>query len=226
MVISPLLRGLFGLQTDAGSHRLAMSPHVPADWTWFTIDNIHVGTASLRLAYRKTVSEISLTVTRVVTGDCSLEFSPAVSPRAQIVGVEINGKRVPFQIRKSDVDQHVTVQFPVGAGENKLSIRLRNDFGLSLSPVLPSLGGASEGLRVLSESWTPSRDSLTLEVAGAQGKQYRIGIWNPTQVASVEGGELVRSNANSGLMNVRIPANGSETYPREKIVVHFVGKPK
>ena len=69
-------------------------------------------------------------------------------------------------------------------------------------------------------------DSLTLEVAGAQGKQYEIGIWNPAQVASVEGAELVRSNANSGLMNVRIPANVSETYPREKIVIHFAGKQK
>ena len=71
MVVSPLLRGLFGLQTDAGSHRISMSPHVPADWTWFTIDNVHVGTASLRLAYRKSVGEISLTVTRGGNGDCS-----------------------------------------------------------------------------------------------------------------------------------------------------------
>ena len=226
MVVSPLLRGLFGLETDAGAHRISMSPHVPADWTWFAIDNIHVGTASLRLAYRKSVGEISLTVTRGGTGDCSLDFSPAVSPRAQIVGVEMNGKRVPFQIKKSDVDQHVTVQFPVGAGENKLSIRLKNDFGLSLSPVLPSLGSASEGLRVLSESWTPSRDSLTLEVAGARGKQYEVGMWNPAQVASVEGAELMRTDAETSRINISMPANRPEPYPREKIVIHFVSKPK
>ena len=46
MVISPLLRGLFGLEADAGAHRLTFAPHVPADWTWFTLDNLHVGTAS------------------------------------------------------------------------------------------------------------------------------------------------------------------------------------
>ena len=33
MVISPLLRGLFGLQTDAGARRVTLAPHVPADWT-------------------------------------------------------------------------------------------------------------------------------------------------------------------------------------------------
>ena len=54
MVVSPLLRGLFGLQTDAGARRVTLAPHVPADWTWFTVDNVHGGTASLRLAYRKT----------------------------------------------------------------------------------------------------------------------------------------------------------------------------
>ena len=226
MVVSPLLKGLFGLEADAGAHSLKMSPHVPADWTWFTVDNVHVGTASLRLAYRKSVGEISLTVTRGGSGECNLEFSPAVSPRAAISAVELNGKKLPFQVKKSDVDQHVTVQFPLSPGENKLSIRLRNDFGLSLSPALPSLGSASEGLRVLSESWAPVRDRLTLEVAGAPGKQYEVGIWNPAQVASVDGAELVRVDPEHARMDISIPVNVSEAQPRERIVIHFTSKPK
>ena len=146
MVVSPLLRGLFGLQTDAGARRVTLAPHVPADWTWFTLENVRVGQSSLRLAYRKSADDLTLAVTRTGNGECSLEFSPAVSLRAQIIGAEMNGKRVPFQIRKSDVDQHVAVQFPVAAGESKLRIRLRNDFGLSLSPTLPPLGSASRRL--------------------------------------------------------------------------------
>ena len=159
MVISPLLRGLFGLQTDAGARRVTLAPHVPADWNRFTLDNVRVGQASLRLAYRKSANEISLVVTRNGSGDCSLEFSPALSLRAQILGAEVNGRKVPFQVNKSDVDQHVTVQFPVASGESTLRLRIRDDFGLSISPVLPPLGSASQGLRVLSESWTPARDS-------------------------------------------------------------------
>jgi hypothetical protein len=224
MVVSPLLRGLFGLQTDAGAHRVSMTPHIPADWTRFTVENVRVGSASLRLAYRKSAGEISLVVTRSGSGDCSLEFSPAVSLRAQISGVELNGRPVPFQIKKSDVDQHVTVQFPVAAGENALRIRIRNDFGLSLSPALPPLGSASQGLRVLSETWTPARDSLTLEVSGTQGRHYEVGVWNAAQVASVEGAELIRTDAESAKINVEIPANASEPYPRERIIIHFTGK--
>jgi glycogen debranching enzyme len=226
MVVSPLLRGLFGLQTDAGACRVTLAPHVPADWTWFTIDHVRAGSASLRMAYRKTAGDISLTITRSGSGsgNCTLEFSPAVSPRAEILGAEMNGGRIPFQIKKSDVDQHVAVQLPISAGENTLNIRLRNDFGLSLSPTLPSLGSTSQGLRGLSESWTPSRDALTLDVAGAQGKQYELAMWNPSQVASVEGAELSRSNAESARINVTIPKSESDPYPRERIIIHFTSK--
>jgi hypothetical protein len=228
MVISPLLRGLFGLAVDSGGRQLTLSPHVPADWTWFTLDNLRVGAASLRVTYRKTLSEITLDVSRQGNGDCSVRFSPAVSLRAQVTSVDVNGRRVPFQIHKNDVDQHLSVLMPVGAGTNTLRIRLKNDFGLSLFPTLPPLGSASQGLRVISESWAPARDSLTLEISGAQGRQYEIGLWNPAQVASVEGAELaaapVRNGAESATLQVKIPVNMSELYPRAKIVIHFTSK--
>jgi glycogen debranching enzyme len=226
MVISPLLRGLFGLEADAGARHLTLAPHVPADWTWFTLDNVRLGPASLRMVYRKTLSEIVLEVSRTGSGDCNLEFSPALSLRAQVAAVELNGRRVPFQIHKSDVDQHVSVRVPVNEGPDTLRIRLNNDFGLSLSPTLPLLGSASQGLRVISESWAPAHDTLTLEVSGTQGKQYEVGAWNPAQVTSVEGAELVpvKTGAENGRIQVKIPANTSEAYPREKIVIHFTGK--
>ena len=226
MVISPLLRGLFGLAADAGASRLVFAPHVPADWTEFTLDNVRVGASSLRIQYHKTVNEISLEIDRTGSCDCSLEFSPAVSLRAQIGDAEMNGRRVPYQINKSDVDQHVTVRVPVGSGANTLRIRLKNDFGLRLSQALPALGSSSQGLRVISESWAPARDSLTLEVSGAAGSQYEVGMWNSAQVTSVEGAELVsaRAGAENSSIRVSIPPNISEAYPREKIVIHFTGK--
>lgn len=225
MVISPLLRGLFGLKTDAGTHRVTLSPHVPAEWTWFTLDHVRVGQASLRLAYRKSAGEISLVVTRNGSGDCSLKFSPALSLRAQVLGAEVNGRKVSFQVNHSDVDQHVSVRFPVGSGASTLRIRTRDDFGLSISPILPPLGSASQGLRVLSESWTPARDALTLELSGAEGRQYEIGMWNAAQVTSVEGAEVVKIDADSGRINLTIPASASEPNPHEKLVIHFAGKP-
>jgi hypothetical protein len=164
-----------------------------------------------------------LEVSRTGSGDCRLEFSPSVSPRAQIAGAEIDGRRVPFEMQENDTDQHVTVEFPVKTGTSTLRIRLRDDFGLSVSPELPPLGSASQGLRVMAESWTPRRDSLSLDVSGARGRQYEIGVWNPSQVTAVEGAELVRAGAETAQIKVRIPSDASEPYARERITIHFTG---
>jgi hypothetical protein len=222
--MSPLLRGLFGLAADAGAHRLTLTPHVPADWTWFKLDQVRVGPASLRIAYRKTVAEIILNVTRTGSGDCTLDFSPALSLRAQVAGVEMNGRRIPFQIKPSDLDQHVSVRFPVTEGANELRIHLRNDFGLSVSPALPPLGSSSQGLRVISQAWTPSRDSLTLELAGVPGKQYEMAVWDPAQITSVAGAELVKTESGNASLKIQFRGSASDTYGREKVTIHFSGK--
>jgi len=42
MVISPVLRGMLGLQVDATTHTVVMSPHVPADWNHFSLTDVRV----------------------------------------------------------------------------------------------------------------------------------------------------------------------------------------
>ena len=69
-----------------------------------------------------------------------------------------------------------------------------------------------------------SRESLTLEVSGAAGRQYELSVWNPAQVASVDGAKLVRTGTADATIKVQIPTNASEPYLRERITVHFLGK--
>ena len=82
MVISPILRGMFGLQTDAEKHEITLAPHVPADWTSFAIHNVRVGGVGVDFEYRKTTDSLVLETRRTGTGDCWVEFSPAFSKRA------------------------------------------------------------------------------------------------------------------------------------------------
>jgi len=116
-----------------------------------------------------------------------LDFAPALSLRAKVLGAELNGKTIQFHVQTNSIDQHVAVSFPACAGSSKLVVRLRNDFGLSLDSQLPALGAVSNGLRVVSESWSAARDSLTLNVSGAAAQQYDLAVLNPTQVRAVDG---------------------------------------
>ncbi|MGH9517911.1 MAG: amylo-alpha-1,6-glucosidase [Terriglobales bacterium] len=214
MVISPLLRGLFGLQTDAVQHRVVLTPHVPADWTSFAIRAVRVGDATLNFVFHKTLAEMELQIDS--SGNATVEFSPAVSPRAKIIGVEFSGARVQFQILKSDVDQHVVVRVVAPKGRSKLRILLKDDFGLVFNNALPYLGSSSQGLRIVSETWSASRDTLTLEPKGLAAAEYKLSIWNPGQISSVEGAEV-----RGGELVLRMAPNPHELIAPQKVVIHF-----
>ncbi len=217
MVISPILRGMFGLETDVEKHQITLSPHVPADWTSFAIHNVRVGEASADFQYRKTSDSVELDIKRAGTGDCWIEFSPAFSLRTQVLSVEMNGKRMPFKMEPNSNDQHVSVRFAASSGTSHLTIRVKNDFGLALANDLPPLGSASRGLRFPSETWSASKNELTLQTSGLAAERYALEVWNPGQISSVEGAALTRL----GKLEIQMPQGASEAYVLQKVVIHF-----
>ena len=217
MVISPILRGMFGLQTDQEKHQIALAPHVPADWTSFAIRNVHVGLIGVDFQYRKTAETIVLEAKRTGTGDCWVEFSPSFSLRTGIVSVEMNGRPLPFKMQPNANDQHLVVRFAVNGGPNTVVIRVKNDFGLALSNELPELGSASRGLRIVSESWNSARTQLTLQVSGRSGGTYELGVWNPGQISSLEGAALTKA----GKLQVQILGAPADSYSAQNVVIHF-----
>ncbi|HTU34121.1 MAG TPA: hypothetical protein VMF66_10005 [Candidatus Acidoferrum sp.] len=217
MVISPILRGMFGLQSDAGKHEITFAPHVPPDWTSFAIRNIHAGAVGLDFQYRKTVGSVSLVVKRTGSGDCWIEFSPAIGLRTKVVGVEVNGRPIPFKVHPHQNDQHVEIRFPVYGGPTTVVIRMKNDFGLTLTNELPALGSSSRALRVISQSWNGSKTALTLLASGLSGQSYEVSVWNPAEISSVEGGVLTRQ----GKLEIRIPQGTADSYARQTVVLHF-----
>ena len=225
MVVSPLLRGMFGLAIDAKAGTVAFAPHAPAGWTRFTIRNVRAGAAQMDLTYSKDAGAITLEVNCAGTAACQVEFEPSLSLSAEVLGAEMNGKPVPFHVAANGEDQHAMVRFQARGKSNTLKIRVGKDFHVSYDSSLPRLGSASERLRVLSQAWTRQRDALTLELTGSAGAEYELAV-DPGQLTSVDGAGPVHSESGVQAVRVRIPAGEPGTYVKTKVVFHFSGKPK
>jgi glycogen debranching enzyme len=216
MVISPILRGMFGLATDTQKHQITFSPHTPADWSSFSIHNIQLGEVKLDLRSIRTAEATTLEIERRGSGEFWLEYSPSFSPRAQIVSVEMNGKPLRFTTERNIDDQHMSVRVPLSESRATIVIRVRNDFGLSLEQDLPPLGSASRGIRILDELWNSAHDQLDLNVAGLAGHQYELAVWNPEQIVSVTGGVT-----NAAKLQIQIPSGPKDSYVQQKIRIRF-----
>jgi glycogen debranching enzyme len=223
MIVSPLLRGLFGLETSAVAGEISLTPHIPADWTSFAINDLHVGSSSLTLRFHKNANELSLETTSTGSGKCTMDFSPALSLRANVTAVRLNGRAVPYQIETNDADQHISVHFEVPLGKSTLHLRLNDDFELSYVSHLPAPGSTSQGLRILFQSWTPERDRLDMDVAGVPGNTYELSLSNVGEVISADGAELNTSNPHAARLLVRFPAR-PDAYTQRRVILRFAPK--
>ena len=220
MVVSPLLKGMFGLEKDATKKTLMFVPHVPANWTKFKINNVRIGDSLLNLSYEKSLDEITLEVTRT-GGECMLDFEPALANTALIGRVNVNGHTTTYDQQILAEHHHLRIKVALKEGKNVIHIPVANDFGVSYGFRLPELGSASSDLRILSAKIEDVTAPMELITAGRAGATYDLAVWNPSVIESVRGAELVK-NA-SGETNLRIHFEGKEgeEYPHQRVVIFF-----
>jgi glycogen debranching enzyme len=226
MVISPLLRGKFGLVVDANRNEVSFSPHIPADWNAFAIRNLAAGSQNMDLAYRRDAGGIALEATVQGGASLSFVFSPAISLRAEVLGAELNGRPIAFQILPNAEDQHVSIECKLRQGTNTVRIRLKNDFGVSAPYRAPEIGSSSRNLRIVSEAWSSSRDTLSLGVQGIAGESYEVGVSDAGQIRTVEGGELLKDPDGHAKIRIQFTDHppAADSYSSAHITIHFVEK--
>ncbi len=137
MVITPLLRGLFGLSWDAPDKTLQVAPRLPADWDRAHLHNLRLGSTTVDLEFARTGGQL---VVRATTS------SPEV--------LCLVAQTVPAAPCK-------TAAAPV----HKLTIPL-NAVELVIPATLPEEGSATTQLKVLDEEVSTKQAMFTFQAPG------------------------------------------------------------
>lgn len=222
MVVSPILRGMLGLETDAIHHTVRFAPHVPADWSSLSVDKLAIDKVNLTLTYQRSPGLITVEVERSGTRECTLDLSPAMSLRSAVSSVEINGHPAKFKVDAGTSDQHVSLAVPLTETSMSVRIRLKNDFEIGISNALPALGSRSEGLRVLSQLWNAARTQMTVSLAGLAGKTYTLPVRGVSQIKAARGAKVLRdASGDTGAIVVTIPSQNPRAYLHHDVLLEF-----
>ena len=65
MVITPALRGLFGIDVDGLSGVVRLDPHLPADWDSASVERVHVGASVCSLMYQRQGQSLVVKISNV-----------------------------------------------------------------------------------------------------------------------------------------------------------------
>ncbi|MBK8250369.1 MAG: hypothetical protein IPK85_23680 [Gemmatimonadetes bacterium] len=185
MVLTPLVRGLLGLEVDAPAGRLTLAPRLPAHWDSLRVDQIAVGDDRLSVVMRRRRGVISAEVWRTA-GDAGrpieVTFAPALPLGATNVQSMVPGAG-PVQ------------QFPgavVQASTARLRERLRlgtsweGGIEVATATEAPRIGARSRALRIISERLVGGRHVITVQGRAREGYQLRLRGTAPIERVTVE----------------------------------------
>ncbi len=222
MVITPLVRGLLGLEVDAVKSSVVLAPHVPAGWNDFAIYNVKVGATRLDFTFHRTWEDMTLEVRRHRSSKESvqLEFSPAISLRARILEATVDGNKVSPTISANGNDQHVAVSASIAKDTTTIRLRVNDDFGIAYPFAAPADGAPSSNLRIISEAWNDAHDRLEVLVAGVGGGKYVVPIFNAPSGISVEGAVITKTESGFDL-EVSFPPGPPDKYTDRTITLQF-----
>ncbi len=172
MVLTPLIRGLLGIDVDAPAHRVTLAPHLPPDWDSVEVDHVPVGSGRLSVTLTRTAGRVTASVRRM--GDVTpleVVFSPALP-----LGARVGGAGAADSVHTRG-DIHATVKMMV-TDAAELSVAYSGGWGI-VPPSMPAkIGHRSEAPRVISER-LDAEGRYVVSLEGIAGRSYVFRLKTP-----------------------------------------------
>jgi len=213
MVLTPLLRGLLGIDVDVPNGRVTLAPHLPPGWDSVSVDNVPVGRGTMSFALRRTPEAMVVVARRQGSDRTPLElvFSPALPLGARVPGTDATTTNTPG-------DLHATIRTRV-ADSVALTIRFTGGWSLTPPSMPATIGSRSRAPRVLGERGLPG-DQYRVALEGLSGERYTFEVRAPDEAttraldATVSTGGSVRLLPATGqahrTVEVTFPASGGD----------------
>jgi glycogen debranching enzyme len=220
MVVSPVVRGLLGLDWARGREGLTVSlrPQLPGDWSSMRMSGVPAGNGRFDVAFERSAGMRRFMIAPAGGSDdrgirlqpdsiapqpdVRLVLAPALPLDARVRGVSVNGRGTRFDVEKQGDSQFVRVD--VGPLSGALTVAVRLDEGTEVFRRIDAApaGASNHGLRILRAPATGSALSLIAE--GVAGERYEIAVRTPRQLGALPAGvTLVRDDVETRAPDVR-----------------------
>jgi hypothetical protein len=173
MVVSPVLKGLFGIDADEAGGTLRFAPALPATWDRGEVNNVAMGTTRYDLSLRRTRDAATVRIA-ARAGDGAhphrIVVAPSFPADARIRSVTVNGASRTPEVTKVGDRQQVSVSLDLASGSAEVVFTGDQGVDVETYPVPPTPGSSNEGLRVLRVRADDT--ALHIVAEGLGGKTY------------------------------------------------------
>jgi hypothetical protein len=174
MVISPVLRGLFGIEWNAPGDTLTVTPHLPASWNSATIRRLPFGDRSLDLTFERRGAELLIQ---------SSDASVRLASRATEASVQRGTLHIPLP----PVEIGIEEQLPAaGAETHQLKVLLEKSAADSLTLRLSAPANSEQVLTVRENRPLHKLDTSDAKLSAAIGGLRSLRVQFPSGTGYVD----------------------------------------
>jgi hypothetical protein len=173
MVVTPLLRGMFGIEADGLNHRVKVTPRIPADWNQAEVKRMRVGESVVDVSYKREGASMRISLRQVEGVPVRLEGAPGDGATL----------RVPLPALEVSVGHGLPLR---GARTAQMKVLSEKIEGRSLRLELEGVAGTQASLHLRQND-----TAVALKVEGAElvGDELRVsfrsGIGYVSQVVTL-----------------------------------------
>jgi len=212
--IEPLTRGLVNLDIDAVHHKIIFAPNIPANWDSLRVNNIKVGSDIVNLKILRSRGKLLLTADNIDGDDIELNFAPALGLGTKVESVLFDGKAIQYKDENESQAVIVRSDFKVKK-HSTLEINYKPVPEIYILPLKTYRGEGNQSLKVLSQNFADGK--LHVKVEGISGRDYQIGITNPEDIASIDGGKVMGNK-----MNIYFEPREKDQFVKKEVILGFL----
>ncbi len=215
MLVTPLLRGVFGWEPDAPNGRARLAPQLPADWPEAAVRGLRVGGTTLDVEIVQVWGEEGGEQKVVIRSEgppVEVDFVPDVPVGAGGLRVNVEGARqVGAGARRRPGPAPLGVRVMEG---QVVELVASWEGGLTVAPPRIDLepGQRSGGARVI--DLVAEGDGWMLTVEGDAGREYDFGLFGTAVEAEVVGGGAEVVGVGDGGVRVRFSGDAGRVMVR------------
>jgi hypothetical protein len=216
MVVTPLVRGLLGLEVGDAGQRLRFAPQLPADWDRAAVRRVSAGSSRVDFAVERAGGRMTITATVTAGAMPALDLAPALPLDARVQSVRVDNADVRFRAQPEGDVQRIEIEVPrAAAATRRVVLTYEEGTDVFTRVELPEAGSRSEGLRVLRARVEDG--TLRLLVEGRGGRSYPLGVRSPRTVSGAPGVTVAPTSRGAALtLSFEGP---SDVYVRRSIVL-------
>ncbi len=200
--IPGLVNGVLGLTLDVPHRTLDIRPHLPPDWPEVAIRQFPFGGEKLDLELHQAPGVLTTLVEFSGSQPTKVNFAPGLPAGSTVLDVRQDGKSIPFQVENFESDVHAVAAVTV-TGRSTLEVHYSPGVTVKVEwqPLLE--GDASRNLRLLHTAYHDGHLQMTVE--GLPLHTYRVQLFTPWTVKSLQGARALESTGNAKTLELVAP---------------------